>query len=124
VARRSLTPEQVLTALAATPERIAALAAGVPPAALHASPSDGEWSANGVLAHLRSCADVWGSCIEAMLAEDAPTLRAVNPTTWIKQTDYPEQQFQPSCARSRGSVPTSWPSWNHCRTTAGRAWRR
>ena len=32
----------------------------------------------------------------AILAEDHPTLRAVNPTTWIKQTDYPEQEFRAS----------------------------
>jgi len=49
-----------------------------------------------VLAHLRSCADVWGNCIAAILAEDRPTLRAVNPRTWIKQTDYPELEFRPS----------------------------
>jgi len=31
-----------------------------------------------------------------MLAEDRPTFRAVNPTTWIKQTNYREQAFHPS----------------------------
>ncbi len=31
-----------------------------------------------------------------MLAEDRPTLRAVNPTTWIKRTDYPDLEFEPS----------------------------
>ena len=41
-----------------------------------------------MLAHLRSCADVWGGCIERILAEDHPTIRAVNPTTWIERTDY------------------------------------
>ena len=30
----------------------------------------------------------------AILAEDRPTLRAVNPRTWIKKTDNPEQDFQ------------------------------
>lgn len=39
---------------------------------------------------------MWGNCIAAILAEDNPTLRAVNPRTWIKQTDYPELEFQPS----------------------------
>ncbi len=82
--------------LAATPPRIAALTADLGPAHLHTTPAQGEWSANEVLAHLRACADMWGSCIVAMLAEDRPTLRAVNPTTWIKKTDYLEQDFQPS----------------------------
>jgi hypothetical protein len=49
-----------------------------------------------VLAHLRACADVWGNCIVAMIAEDTPTLRAVNPRTWIKKTDYLELEFRPS----------------------------
>ncbi len=93
---RSLTIEQVLTLLAQTPPRIVALTAGLTPAQLHATPNQGKWSANDVLAHLRSCADVWGNCILAMIAEDTPTLRAVNPRTWIRKTDYLEQEFQPS----------------------------
>ena len=93
---RSLTIEQVLTALAATPPRIAALTAGLAPAQLHTRPTPDEWSANEVLAHLRACADIWGDCIVAMLAQDAPTLRAVNPKTWIRKTDYLEQDFLPS----------------------------
>jgi hypothetical protein len=39
---------------------------------------------------------MWGNCIVAIIAQDKPTLRAVNPTTWIKKTDYLEQEFQPS----------------------------
>ncbi len=93
---RSLTSEQILTMLAAGPPRITALTAGLAPAQLHTRPNPDDWSANDVLAHLRSCADMWGSCIVAMLAEAKPTLRAVNPRTWIKQTDYLEQEFQSS----------------------------
>ncbi len=93
---RSLTIEQLLTMLAATPPRIAALTADLGPAHLHTTPTHGEWSANQVLAHLRACADMWGNCIVTMLAEDRPTLRAVNPRTWINQTDYLNQAFQPS----------------------------
>jgi len=32
----------------------------------------------------------------AMIAQDTPTLRAVNPLTWIKKTDYLEREFRPS----------------------------
>ncbi len=88
--------EQILILLAQTPPRIAALTEGLTPAQLCVAPNPGEWSANDVLAHLRSCADVWGDCIAEIIAQDHPTIRAVNPTTWIKQTDYPEQEFQPS----------------------------
>jgi hypothetical protein len=93
---KSLTTEQVLTLLEETPQRIAALTAGLAPAQLHTPPNHDEWSANDVLAHLRACADVWGNCIVAIIAEDRPTLRAVNPLTWIKKTDYLELEFRPS----------------------------
>ena len=93
---RSLTIEQILTLLAETPPRMAALTAGLEPAQLHTAPNPGEWSANDVLAHLRACADMWGNCIAAIIAEDTPTIRAVNPRTWIKKTDYLELEFRPS----------------------------
>src|SRR5215207_2579955 len=93
---RSLTIEQVLGLLAETPPRLEALTADLVLAHLHTAPSDDEWSATDVLAHLRACADVWGSCTAAIIAEERPTLRAVNPRTWITQTDYRELEFQPS----------------------------
>lgn len=94
--RKSLTIEQILTLLTESPARIAALTEDLPPAQLHTAPAPDEWSANDVLAHLRACAGVWGDCIRAILAEDRPTLRAINPRTWIKKTDYRELDFQPS----------------------------
>jgi hypothetical protein len=95
-ASRSLTTQQVLTLLAATPPRLAALTASLAPAQLKTSPNLDEWSANEVLAHVRACADVWGGAIAAIIAQDRPTLRAVNPRTWIKRTDYLEQEFHSS----------------------------
>ena len=93
---RSLTFEQILTALAETPPCIAELTIGLTEAQLHAAHNVGEWSANEVLAHLRACADVWGNCIVTIISEDTPTIRAVNPRTWIKSTNYVEQEFQQS----------------------------
>jgi hypothetical protein len=95
-ASRSLTTQQVLTLLTETPTRIAALSAGLAPAELTTSPNVDEWSANQVLAHLRACADVWGDAIAAIIAQDQPTLQAVNPRTWIKQADYLKQEFSSS----------------------------
>jgi uncharacterized damage-inducible protein DinB len=91
------TPE-LLSLLAAAPSRIAAATADLSPAQLRAAPAPGQWSANDILAHLRACADVWGDCIATILAQDEPTIRAVNPTTWINQTDYLELEFGPSLA--------------------------
>lgn len=90
------TTDQILAALASAPPHIAALTAGLEPAQLRTAPEPDAWSANDVLAHLRACADMWGNAIVAIIEQDAPTLRAVNPRTWIKQTDYPEQAFRPS----------------------------
>jgi hypothetical protein len=91
-----LTIDQVLTRLTEQPKAIATLTAGLPRARLHRAPSRGEWSANDVLAHLRSCGDMWGRYIATIIAEDRPTIRAMNPTTWIKSTNYPELEFAPS----------------------------
>ncbi|MDQ6672127.1 MAG: DinB family protein [Chloroflexota bacterium] len=127
MASRSLTIEQVLTLLAETPPRIAALTAGVAPAQLHTTPNHDGWSANDVLAHLRACADVWGNCMVAMIAEDTPTLRAVNPLTWIKKTDYLELEFRPSLrsfAKQRADLlavlePLPHEAWSRAATVTG-----
>jgi hypothetical protein len=87
---------QVLAALAETPRRITSLTRGFEPDQLHAKPSPEVWSANEILAHLRSCADVWGKSILAMLAQESPRLRYVSPRTWIRKTDYPKQEFHSS----------------------------
>ena len=93
---RPLTIEQNLTMLAATPSHLADLTEGLTPAQLLTAPEPGEWSARDVLAHLRACSDMWGKYIVLILGEDHPTFKAVNPTTWIKQTNYREQKFGPS----------------------------
>ena len=123
----SLTIEQVMTLLEETPSRIAVLTADLAPAQLHTPPNRDEWSANDVLAHLRACADVWGNCIVAIIAEDMPTLRAVNPLTWIKKTDYLELEFRPSLrsfAAQRADLlavlePLPHEGWSRAATVTG-----
>lgn len=94
--KRQLTIEQVLTLLTEGPGRITALTEGLTPAQLQTRPSPDEWCANDILAHLRSCADVWGECMNEIITHDKPMIKAVNPTTWINKTDYPEQKFRTS----------------------------
>lgn len=96
MAVKPLSIDVVLSLLTAAPPRIAAVAAVLSSEQLHATPAEGEWSANDILAHLRACADVWGGYISAMLAQEQPTLRTVSPRTWIRRTDYLEQSFHPS----------------------------
>jgi hypothetical protein len=94
--KRTLPTAQVLTLLAETPPRLAHLTEGLTPEDLWTAPAPDVWSAIDVLAHLRACADVWGDCIATMLAEDTPTLRAINPRAWLARTDYREQEFPSS----------------------------
>ncbi|MBP6786414.1 MAG: DinB family protein [Candidatus Promineofilum sp.] len=91
-------PEEILARLAEGPLRLAQLTAGLSPGQLTAPPAPGEWSARDVLGHLRACADMWGRYIALILSEDRPTFKAVNPRTWIRQTDYLELAFRPSLA--------------------------
>ena len=113
--------------LAATPQRIAALSAGLRPAQLRAAPNQGEWSANEVIAHLRACADMWGGAIIAIISQDHPTLRAINPRTWLKKTDYLEQKFPDSLrvfATQRAALlailePLAPKGWSRAATVTG-----
>jgi hypothetical protein len=127
VPNKTLTIEQVLSLLAETPLRLAAMTAGLAPAQLNAAPARDQWSANQVLAHLRACADVWGECMVTMIAKDRPTLRAVNPRSWIDSTNYPELQFGPSLrafARQRADLmaaldPLPRQAWSRTATVTG-----
>ncbi|HJT59918.1 MAG TPA: DinB family protein [Ktedonobacteraceae bacterium] len=124
---KSLTIEQVLSLLRATPLRLDALTADLSSEELQTRPNPYEWSANEVLAHLRACADVWGNCIVAIIAEDMPTLRAVNPRTWIEKTNYLELEFRPSLrtfATQRADLlavlsPLPPESWERSATVTG-----
>ena len=98
VSDASLSVDEILARLAEQPKTIAALTARLSRARLQRAPSHGEWSLNHELAHLRSCSDIWGAYMATIAAEDHPTIRAMNPTTWIKETDYPNQDFAPSLA--------------------------
>lgn len=96
MADNPLSIEQVLDLLTQHPQQIADFTAPLTQGQLHSAPEPGAWSVNEVLAHLRSCADMWGSAIETIIAQDKPTLRAINPRTWIEQTNYREQKFATS----------------------------
>ncbi len=120
--------EKILALLRETPPRLEALAAGRAPVSLHTAPSEGEWSVNEVLAHLRACSDVWGDYyIATILAQDQPTIKAINPRTWMKRTDYLKQNFQvalPAFADQRRRLlallePLSLEGWTRTNTLVG-----
>ncbi|MEV6964522.1 DinB family protein [Hamadaea sp. NPDC051192] len=87
---------QILELLRTNPERIAELTAGLTPAQLQTRPEPAEWSAAELLAHLRSCATLWGEYMATIAATDGTTFRVVNPAAWIEQTDYPRQKYGPA----------------------------
>ena len=82
--------------LADTPSPPADLTKGLTQAQLRTPPEPDEWSARDVLAHLCACSDMWGKYIIVILNEDHPTFKAMNPTNWIKHTNYLELEFRPS----------------------------
>lgn len=84
---------EILSLLRENPRRMAALTGDLSPAQLRTPPEPDAWSLTDILAHLRSCADVWGACIATMLAEDHPTIRAINPRGWIERTNYRDLEF-------------------------------
>ena len=88
--------EKYLKLLAETPRRIESLSRGMDNVQLQLKPDGDSWSTNDILAHLRSCADVWGKTIQEMLIKDNPILPYVHPRQWIKKTNYPEIDFHTS----------------------------
>ncbi len=96
-----MTTEQILEVLASTPGRLAAITAGATAADLRRPPKPREWSMTELLAHLRACADVFGGAILTILDDEDATIRAINPTTWIKGTDYPTLEFGASLSAFR-----------------------
>jgi len=88
--------DEYLKLLEATPRRLMKSTKSVGESRLQQRTQKESWSVNDILAHLRSCADVWGDSIERMLAEENPTVPYRHPRQWIKKTDYPELLFHES----------------------------
>ena len=85
--------DKYLTILSKTPEHIAQIAQGFDEARLDFRADIKSWSANDILAHLRSCADLWTYSIYAMLAENEPVFSDINERKWAKVTRYGERPF-------------------------------
>jgi hypothetical protein len=119
--------KEALFLLAETPLRIAHLTKSIEKARLQER-LDNQWSVNDILAHLRSCADVWGDSIDAMLTENIPILPDLHPRKWIKETNYLELSFHesfPTFVRQRQRLlmtlkKLSFEDWSRAATIAGR----
>ena len=93
-----LPPAEILVLLHENPARMIELTTDLTPQQLRTPPEPDAWSLTDNLAHLRACADVWEDCITRMLAEEHPTIRAINPRGWIKRTNYRDLEYAPSFA--------------------------
>jgi hypothetical protein len=93
------TPSEIqkyLMIISETPRRIGLLVKGLDEDRLQYSGDAKSWSPNDILAHLRSCADLWTHSIYAMLAEKEPSFSDINERKWARVTRYAELPFQQS----------------------------
>jgi DinB superfamily len=73
--------------------RISVLTGGLDESELRWTPQSMAWSAIEILAHLRSCADIWTYSIFAMLVEDNPSLAQMDERKWAKTAGYSKHPF-------------------------------
>ena len=102
-------PEVLVEMLARGPAHIEESTVGLADAQTGQTPPDYGWSVNEVLAHLRSCADVWGRNISTILLEKHSIIQALSPPSWLAQTNYLELPFSesfPAFAEQRGGLVT------------------
>ena len=88
--------EKYLKYLEESPRAIVAVTKGFTAVRLNDNPDKNSWSVNDILAHLRSCADVWTHSIYAMLVETKPVLPDINERKWAKVARYAEVPFAES----------------------------
>jgi hypothetical protein len=113
--------EQILAILEESPPRLAELSHSVSLARLRRPPALGEWSASEILAHIRSCNEVWGGYIQRIIEDQRPTFKVINPRTWIEKTDYMQQDFEPALRDFTRRRRALLKMLRGCRHTAGRA---
>jgi hypothetical protein len=80
--------------LAEAPGRIAAATAGLTPEQLSTPPADGEWSALGVLAHIRACDDILAPRLVMMSVRDEPSMPVFDDRRWEEVMAYADSDFQ------------------------------
>jgi hypothetical protein len=90
------TPPEIkkyLAILSETPQKIEYATKDLEETRLQAKADVKSWSVNDILAHLRSCADLWTHSVYAMLAENEPVFSDINERKWMKVTRYTELRF-------------------------------
>jgi uncharacterized damage-inducible protein DinB len=88
--------EKYLAIISQMPHQIAQAVQDVDEARLQCKADRKSWSVNDILAHLRSCADLWTHSMYAMLAASEPVFSDVDERKWAKVTRYAELPFHDS----------------------------
>lgn len=84
----------LLKRLSDMPARIARAVARLSDADKHLAPSNGEWSASEILAHLRASDDILAHRLYAILTRDNPVLPAYDERRWAEIAGYPQADFE------------------------------
>ena len=101
-ARLAMPLAELRDALAATPDRVAALAAGLDARTLRERPEPGEWSMKEVLAHLMELESrLFLPRFRLMATQDRPRFDAFDPIAWARERDRREGRFEDDLAAFR-----------------------
>jgi uncharacterized damage-inducible protein DinB len=101
-ARVVLSMSALRDVLAVTPDRVAALAAGLDADTLRERPEPGEWSMKEVLAHLMELESrVFLPRLRLMVTQDRPRFEAFDPVAWARERDRREGRFEDDLATFR-----------------------
>ncbi len=101
-ARLALPLGALVKALAATPDLVAALAAGLDAGTLSRRPEPEEWSMKEVLAHLMELdSRLFLPRLSLMATEDRPRFVAFDPVAWARERDRREGRFEDDLATFR-----------------------
>ena len=101
-ARLALPLAELREALAATSDRVAALAAGLDARTLRERPEPGEWAMKEVLAHLMELESrLFLPRFRLMATQDRPRFDAFDPVAWARERDRREGRFEDDLAAFR-----------------------
>ena len=107
-ARLALSVAELVDALAPTPDRVAALAAGLDARLLRQRPAPDEWSMKEVLAHLMELEHrLFLPRLQLMATQDHPRFEAFDPVAWARERDRRDGRFEDDLAefrRARGET--------------------
>jgi uncharacterized damage-inducible protein DinB len=82
--------EDLVEKLAAMPDRVAELIAGLDEKALRRQPAEGEWSIKQVCGHLVEDARTWRERIMLMTTQTNPYLKRFDPVAGVREGGYQE----------------------------------